>query len=468
MLNKFIINTLTLSLAAVFFVALPAGVVHAEDLAAVCAQISSSANSCENLSSAQCQAKLQQCADYYDQQSAAIAKDLSKTAAQKSTLQTAVASLKKKITGLESEIRQGTLIVKDLTLKISDTQNSIDKTSQDIENSQNQIVQILRAVYEQGQKPSFAILAEGSLSDFFSNMAYLESLNNKVSGLLESTTNLKAYLETQKVKIDTEKGQVQKTVQLQQQQKQQNEKNQKEQASLLKLTEAQYQAQQAQKAQADKNAAAIKARIFEAIGVSKAPTFGEAVALANNVSKITGVRPAFLLAVITQESNLGKNVGQCYVTDFDTGAGTNLQGTVAKQRVMNPTSIPGFVKLAESLGMDPKKTPVSCWIPLYSSGKPYGWGGAMGPAQFISSTWNSYKNRVAEITGKTANPWNISDAFLASGLLLVDNGAKTSESVAAAKYYCGGSYGRAECRNYARSVLGLAAGYEDDIAAIGG
>ena len=451
---------------ALFFWVVPF-LMQAEDLAAVCAQISTSENSCQNLSSADCQKKLQVCADYYDAQSAAIAKDLTKTAAQKSTLQTAVASLRKKITGLEAQIKQGTLTVKDLALKINETQGSINKTSQDIQNSQNQIIQILRAVYEQDRKPSVAILAEGSLSDFFSNIVYLESLNNKVSTLLESTTNLKAYLEAQKIKIDTEKGQVQKTVQIQQQQKQQNEQNQKQQAGLLKLTEVQYQQQQKEKAVADKNATAIKARIFDLIGVSKAPTFGEALEIAKYVSSITGVRPALLLAVLTQESSLGRNVGQCYVTDFTTGNGTNLQGS-PKSRVMSPKTIPSFVELTQGLGMESKKTPVSCWIPLYSGGVPYGWGGAMGPAQFIASTWNIYKGKVSAITGTTANPWNINHAFLASGLLLKDNGAASSESVAAAKYYCGGSYGRAECRSYANSVLRYASQYEADIAAIGG
>src|SRR6185295_10771121 len=169
-----------------------------------------------------CQAVLKKCADYYDSQSAAIAKDLTKTAAQKNTLQGAVSSLKKKITGLEAQINQGTLLVKDLNLKISDTQNSIDKTSQSIEESQKQISTILRSLYEEDQKPTIVVLAEGNLSDFFGNVTYLESLNAKVSDLLESTTNLKKYLENQKVKIDTEKGQVQKTIQIQTAQKKEN------------------------------------------------------------------------------------------------------------------------------------------------------------------------------------------------------------------------------------------------------
>src|SRR3989344_1278726 len=397
--------------------------VAAEDLEALCAQISSSTASCQNLSSADCRATLEKCAAYYDAQSAEIAKDLTKTAAQKNTLQNAVSGLKKKITSLEGQINKGTLMVKGLNLQINDTAVSINKTEVKIEDSQQQIIGILRAIYREDKKPSLVILLEGDLSDFFSNVAHLENLNAKVSDLLETN---------------------------------------------LKLTEAQYQAQQKEKATADKNASAIKARIFELVGVSNAPTFGQAVEIDKYVSGLTGVRPALLLAVLTQESSLGKNVGQCYVTDLATGSGTNLSGTAARQRVMNPKSIPTFITLTESLGMDYKKTPVSCWIPMYSGGVPYGWGGAMGPAQFIASTWSLYKEKVAQIIGMAANPWNIRNAFLASGLLLKDNGALTSESVAAAKYYCGGNYRRSECKTYANSVLRYAAQYEADIKAIGG
>lgn len=440
----------------------------AEDLQALCAQVSGSEISCQNLSSADCRAMLEKCAAYYDAESAKIAKDLTKTAAQKNTLQNAVAGLRKKITGLEAKINQGTLQVKGLNLQINETETSINKTETKIEQSQSQIVTILRAMYREDKKSPLIILMEGSLSDFFSNVAYLGSLNDKVSGLLESTTNLKEYLENQKTKMDSEKTALQKTIQIQSLQKKENEQNKRQQENYLKLTEAQYQEQQKEKAAADKNAAAIKARIFELVGVSNAPTFGQALEIAKYVSGLTGVRPALLLAILTQESSLGKNVGQCYVTDTATGSGTNLSGTAARQRVMNPKSIPTFISLTESLGMDYKKTPVSCWIPMYSKGVPYGWGGAMGPAQFIASTWALYTDKVTAIIGTTANPWNIRNAFLASGLLLRDNGALTSESVAAAKYYCGGNYGRSECRSYASSVLRYADQYEKDIAAIGG
>lgn len=441
--------------------------VHA-DVASDCQQVSAAdTNACQNLSSADCRVLLEKCAAFYDDQSAAIAKDLTKTTQQKNTLQSAVSSLKKKITSLEGQISRGTLMVKDLNIQISDTQVSIDNTVKKIEDSQNQIATILREIYIQDHKPTLAVLMEGNLSDYFGNVTRLESLNSRVSSLLESTTSLKSYLEGQRQKQESERGRLQKTIQIQSLQKQENEQNKKQQEGYLKLTEAQYQKQLADKQDVDKKAAAIRSRIFELLGVSKAPTFGEAYAIAKYVSGVTGVRPALVMAILTQESNLGKNVGQCYVTDFATGSGTSLQGS-PKSRVMNPKTIPSFVSLTQSLGMDPQHTAVSCWIPLYSRGAPYGWGGAMGPGQFIASTWDLYSGKVTQITGAAANPWNIRDAFLASGLLLRDNGAGGSEFNAAAKYYCGGSYGRYECRAYANSVLSIANSYESDIRAIGG
>lgn len=438
------------------------------DLASDCNQVlNANGNACQSMGSADCRAMLEKCAAFYDEQSAAIAKDLTKTTQQKNTLQNAVSALRKKITNLEYQINQGTLMVKDLNIQISDTQVSIDNTIKKIEQSQKQIAAILREINTQDQKPILAVLLEGSLSDYFGNISRLESLNERVGALLESTINLKEYLEIQRQKQETERGQLQKTIKIQSLQKQENEQNKKQQESYLRITEAQYQKQLAEKQDADKKAAAIRSRIFELLGVSKAPTFGEALGIAKYVSGITGVRPAFIMAILTQESNLGRNVGQCYVTDFATGNGTNLQGA-PKPRVMSPKTIPSFISLTEGLGMNPQKTAVSCWIPLYSNGVPYGWGGAMGPAQFIASTWNLYTGKVSQITGTKANPWNIRDAFLASGLLLRDNGAPSSEFNAAAMYYCGGNFRRYECRAYANSVLSIAKQYEADIAAIGG
>lgn len=165
----------------------------------------------------------------------------------------------------------------------------------------------------------------------------------------------------------------------------------------------------------------IKDRNFELVGTSEILTFGEAVSLAEYVEKITDVRPAFLLAILQEEAALEKTSSHqfdfCYLTNFKTGEGVRIATGEALARVMNPVrDIPPFLSIMQELKKDPLKTPVTC--PMS-----FGWGGAMGPADFIPSTWLRYKNKLESITGKAANPWDIEDAFLAAGLYLSDSGA---------------------------------------------
>lgn len=124
-----------------------------------------------------------------------------------------------------------------------------------------------------------------------------------------------------------------------------------------------------------------------------------------------------------------------------------------------------FQQITTDLGMDPDITPVSC--PMKDSkGRQVGWGGAMGPAQFIPSTWMGYKDRVAAITGKMANPWDIRDAFIASALKLRAGGAGTVEGewAAAMRYFSGGTNTR--YRFYGDNVVKTANEYQADIDAL--
>lgn len=425
---------------AIFFLLALPGFLFAENLESQCAAITESNTGCPGLNSVDCKAMLQKCADYYDKQSAQISQDITKTTQQKNTLSSQIANLKKKISGLAAQISQSNIMVKDLNMQISDTQVSIDKTIKNINSSQAQIANILQSVYEEDKKPAFQILLEGNLSDFFDNLAYLESLNSRVSGLLDDTKDLKTYLEGQKSKMDGEVGQLQKTIVVQTLQKQENEKNKQQQDKYLKMTEVQYQQQLKDKQSVEQKASKIKAMLFQMVGVSKAPTFGEALELAKNVGNTVGIRPAFLLAIISQESAIGKNVGQCNLVDANTGAGKRISNGATVIRVMKPTrDVQPFMAITQALGRDPYGTPVSCWIPAYVRGQPSGWGGAMGPAQFIPSTWNLFTDRLRAILGSAPNPWGIKDSFTAAALYLSDLGASSktasSESRAAGRYY---------------------------------
>jgi hypothetical protein len=168
---------------------------------------------------------------------------------------------------------------------------------------------------------------------------------------------------------------------------------------------------------------------------------------------------------LTQESNLGANVGQCYLTNIKTGAGVGYKTGTIFSNVMKPMGLPGrkgdiddFISITTSLGRDPYKTLVSCPIAGVA-----GYGGAMGPAQFIPSTWVGYQKRLESVLGHYADPWNPRDAFIASAMLLSDKGAignvPSAQLRAACSYY--GTVG-SSCV-YGNSVMRLKIGIQANI-----
>jgi membrane-bound lytic murein transglycosylase B len=194
-----------------------------------------------------------------------------------------------------------------------------------------------------------------------------------------------------------------------------------------------------------KNAAAIRTELFTLRGSAAIP-FEKAYEYATAVSRKTGVRPALILGIIAEESNLGENVG--------TG---NWRVDMKSPRDTVP-----FQDICARLGLDPDKMPVSK--------KPwYGYGGAMGPAQFIPSTWILYEDRIADAIGhKPPNPWNPEDALTAAGILLADNGAagasRAGERLAALRYLAG--WANATKKAYAfygDDVISLADKYQSQI-----
>ncbi|RLI18238.1 hypothetical protein DRO54_10380 [Candidatus Bathyarchaeota archaeon] len=437
-----------------------------EDLEAQCLSENIEASE-KKLSRDEYQKMLEKCLKYFEEKSAEYEKKMKTTKQKERTLQNEIYYLKNKIAKLDNQIYQSNLMIKDLALQIADTQTSIDKTSSKIEESKEELAAILRTIYEEQQKSLVEILLqEDELSDFFDNLVALEMLNTKNKELLENIKELKNYLEEQKQSLDEEKRNIENLVVISTLQRQQQQQAKQEKDWLLKLTESEYQNYLKEKKRTEKIAGEIRARIFELIGVPKAPTFGEALELAKYVERITGVRPAFLLAVLAQESSIGKNVGQCYLKNFSTGEGIVAYNGKGVSRVMNPKrDIPHFLKITKELGRDPKNTLVSC--PMS-----YGWGGAMGPAQFIPSTWMIYRERVTKITGKTADPWNIKDAFLAAALYLADYGAARQTYNAewrAAMIYFSGTTKRTRYNGYGfygDSVMSIAARYQTDIETI--
>lgn len=379
---------------------------------------------------------------------------------QTGTLKGDVDYLTNQINALKAKIKARALIIAQLKVDIIEKTNTITSLSEKIDREHESLAQLLRNTNEFDDTNLVnLILSNDSISNFYSDLESYNSIKQSIKNSVDIINGVKT--QTEVVKSDLEKKQNAETdakAELENAQKTvaKSEADKKQLLDISKQKEAAYQQlAAAKKAQADK----IRSALFSLAGISQKIEFGTALEYANEAKTKFGIDPAFLLAILTQESNLGANVGQCYLTDPNTGAGVGKNTGTPFTKVMHPTrDVPIFLDITNSLGFNAFKTAVSCPITGV-----VGWGGAMGPAQFIPSTWKIFENRLKEILGYNANPWSPRDAFMASAMYLTDLGAvgssTSAQNKAACKYYGSGG---TSC-SYSKSVQKLKATIQDNI-----
>jgi peptidoglycan hydrolase CwlO-like protein len=383
-------------------------------------------------------------------------KDLTKIGAQKNTLAGKIKQLKIKQQQLTLQIKDTTLRLEDSQVEILRNQADIQTNSEQINVLKDEVGEIVRQIWKLNRYSSLDILVStGNISDFYDRLRSFEEVGDGLGQLLQSLKVAQRNLSDHEESLEAKQTDQQNYIQIINLQQGQLVSNLQDQDTLLAQTKGQETNYQSMLAQSKTKANEIRNRIYSLIQTSETITFGQAVETATWAGKQTGVRPAMLLAILTQESNLGKNVGTC-----------NRKGDPASKSwkvVMKPDrDQKPFLAITEALGRDPDTTPISC--PMHDkSGNQIGWGGAMGPAQFIPSTWIGYESKITAITGKAADPWDIRDAFLAAGIKLAADGA-TSESgewAAAMKYFCGST--NSAYSFYGDNVVATADKYQKDI-----
>ncbi len=384
--------------------------------------------------------------------------DLSAAQSKSSSLQNDINLLAAKIRAEQLDIQAKNLEIKTLGDNISLKQSEIDALDSEIAQNKLDIASFLRLIRQADQQSNIEIfLSDQTLSEFWNDSYRIESLQQNVAELIGQLTANEASSTAQKASLVVRQNaaaDARYAIQQEQKALQANQASQKKLLSISKTNERAYASVVAEK---KKEADAINAKLFALAGGSNPIQFGQAYAYALEAKKSTGVDPAFLLAILTQESNLGNNQGTCYLTDENTGAGVSAKSGRVMSRVMSPTrDVPPFLQITAALGVDPLNTVVSC-------PQSVGWGGAMGPAQFIASTWLPLSDRIGAALGFSgmANPWNPEHAFMASALFLSDLGAGgggyTAEKNAACRYYSGRSCGNSSLINsYGASVMALA------------
>ncbi len=372
-----------------------------------------------------------------------------------------IAILTAKIAEAKATIKAKNIVIEQLGKDIGEKTTIITGLNQKLDRQTDSLSGLVRKAntLEKYSVVEFALSGKnlsGFLGDVDAIRAVEGALKVSFENIKETRTETEAVKEalSKRQAIETD---ARKAIEAEQRQIQKNEARKKELLTISKTEEKTYKTILGER---EKRAAQIRSALFS-LRDSAAIPFGTAYGYALEVQKKTGVRPAFLLAILTQETNLGENVGQCLVTNLTTGDGVGKNTGTPFKAIMKPgRDIPVFLDLASRLGFDPITKPVSC-------PQKGGYGGAMGPSQFIPSTWGSFEKRIAKASGvSTPDPWIPRDAFFASGIYLSDLGADaggySAESTAAAKYYAGSKW-KTKGKTYAANVMSHATNIQEDM-----
>ena len=365
------------------------------------------------------------------------------------SLERDIAILNAKISSTKIAVRARTLEIEKLTLEINQRSNNISRLEEESVQTKAIIGDFLRRLNETDNFSPFEIaFLYKDVSQFFNELESLNKLQDSLSASLTRFANLKESEKFAREDLRVKKDSAAQLRAIQELQKRQLDSNEQEKQNILKITKGEEAGYQAIVQEKQKNAAEIRTQIFRLFGGGEL-SFGEAYDLARTAEKATGVRAAFVLAVLTQESAIdgaiGANVGRCF---YNTSK-NNPSGTAMKNDQKE-----AFFAITKGLGLNPDTMPISCPITAHGS-----YGGAMGPAQFMPKTWLLYENDIKKITGNNPpSPWNNADAFVATALYLKNSLDSSScknyatqnknvlpyqfllERCAAAQYYAGGNW----------------------------
>lgn len=391
-------------------------------------------------------------------------------------------SLERDLDILDAEVRKAqlgiqarALAIASLTDQIGDKEELISILNERLAKQRQSLSELIRQTHVSDDFSLVEImLSNNSLSEFFVDVESSRAVKKSLNDSLRVLDEIKYDTQSQKMSLEEKQLQEAQMKQTQELEKKQIEVKEAQKQEILHMTKGEEAAYRELLASQQKTAAQLRAQLFSLLGGSGPIPFPEAVALAQVAGSATGVSPALILAVVEQESNYGSFTGSCLVGDIRAG-----------KSVMHPDrDAPVFLAIAEILGFDAATQNVSCPL-MRADGSRIGWGGAMGPLQFIPSTWAIYggivsngsggyvysrsSDAIRSLTGGSvaSNPFNKQDAFMAAALLLRDNGATgsyASDRLAALRYYAGwGGASNPQNQFYGDQVMERKARLEGDI-----
>lgn len=372
------------------------------------------------------------------------------------TLQGEIFIFDTQIKQLQLEIRALDLAIQNTGFEIDETIKSIDLALAKIERIKQSLAQFVRIVYQSDKENLFEILLKNrDLSDFFGNLEGIRASQEKAQVTIKDLKQLKIELELEQEQLEVRRTEQVGLRNIQKIQKLEVDLKKGEKDNILKITKGEEKKFQDLVKKTDQDIEKIRGQVRFLL--EQGITLEDALKYGQLAATRVGIRPAFLLAILDVESGLGKNVGTGNWLDDMYNCYLRLGRPSRAETERN-----AFFAIIGKLGLDANSVKVS-------RAPSYGCGGALGPAQFIPSTWLLYESEVARLTGHALpNPWSIEDAFMAAAIYLSNAGAANQTRAAeirAANIYLSGKANcrQSICRYYSNLVLQKAAEIEKDL-----
>ena len=401
---------------------------------------------------------LQQNLDQLEKEAGQLDTFIRQTKTEAQSLVSAKKTLEAEVARRKIEIQRLRLSLVKTSLEISGKRSGISELSKKIDKSRLGLSASILLLYTYSdENPLTILLKHTNLSNFFRSVDALGKVQTNIQASLKNFRDDRTELQKEQQDLEDSEKEQEDLKALQEVERQALAEKQREKEELLRLTKGKEALFQQLLKSKQKDIAALRTQLFylEKTGI----TAENALRVADLAAKRSGIRTSFLLALLEVETgkqfedgviSVGTNLGtgnwrrdlyQCYL---------NLGKRRSAEAEKN-----AYLQITSSIGVDPDSMPVSR--------KPnYGCGGAMGPAQFLPTTWLRYADDVSQLTGHNpANPWNPEDAFQAAAVFLAKAGATSQTNageIAAAKTYLSGnpSCSKSICRYYSNRILALA------------
>lgn len=428
-------------------------------------------------------AQLEQELEACNQEIAEWTETLNKTRQDSASFTRDIAALTAKINAAQANIKAKNIAISNLTKDIAVKQSEISELENRLDEGKRAVASILRRTNEINSYSLLeAMLSDKDFSEFFVDIDTYASTKRALLDLSHELEDVKGLTEAEKIALNRKRESESAARAVLESAKKEVEVSQEEKKTLLAINKTKEKTYEEVLADRQAKAAQIRAVLFPLRDAEPIP-FGTALRYADAASAKTGVNSALILAILKQETNLGANVGTCnrpqdsrkwreimpgplhysnYIKNGRTCSGPNSPCSYRDDQS-------AFLRIIEEVERydSPEGVPLSC--PIGS----VGWGGAMGPSQFIPTTWELFKSKIANALNlKAPDPWNPEHAVMATALYLEELIGTTGNSyvdqrTAACRYYsgktCYGSNGPNVGLSYGNSVMALVSNIQRDI-----